>query len=142
MRVSIVSLSFQKVLLDLGNYQSYQLTPNHDIAAVVLSIARQPDLSKEEESEANSDCIELVNAVNQFTVEAVKQHMMATYGKFPVECYIPCTECGKLHIKYKRTTKNRKILCDNMGTYCDIILYHRMHVNTKTGQSQHNVWFV
>ena len=111
------------------------------MAAVVLSIARQPDLSKEEEAEANNDCIKLVNAVDQFIVEAVKQHMMAAYRKFPVECYIPCTECGKLHIKYKRTTKNRKVLCDNMCTYCDITLYHRLHI-TKTGQSQHNVWFV
>ena len=121
-----IRLSFEKVTFELGNYQSYQLRPLHDIAVVELSIERQPNLTMENEAEANSDCIELVNSVNQFIEEAVKQNMRAVFSKFPIQCYIPCTECGKLHIKYEKATKSKNVLCNSKGTYCDITLYHKM----------------
>jgi len=91
---------------------------------IELSVACEPDLDAEEVLQANHEFVNLVATVDHFIKESVDQNMTATFKKFPIDCYIYCEECGKLHIKYQKAVKSKKALCKAKNTYCDISKYH------------------
>ena len=128
------------MLLELGDHQSYQLKPLHEEDVIELSVAREPDLSAEEISQANSDFVNLVTTVHEFIKESVDQNMTTAFKEFSIDCYIPCEECGKLHIKYEKAIKSKKALCKAKNTYCDILPYHK--VLSTTGISHTNYLFI
>ena len=116
--------------LELGHHQWYQLKPVHEADAIQLSVARQEDLSAKEVVEADNEIAVLISSVHQFINESVDQNMTAVFKKFPIDCYLPCEECGLLHIKCEKAFKSTKVLCEDKDTLCDISEYHRILLNS------------
>jgi len=129
-------LSYQCVCLELGYQQWYQLKPVHEEDAIQLSVARKHIFNAEQVLEADNDVVKLVSSVHQFINESVDQNMTADFKKFSVDCYLPCVECGKLHIKYEKAFKSNEVLCEDMDSICDISEYHKILSNAgKPGQT-------
>ena len=79
------------------------------------------------EKESYKDSNELIDAVKEFIDDLMKEHMTATSKKFPVECFIPCPDCDRLHIKLKGFADKGNAYCTNIRSYCSSPMLSRYH---------------
>ena len=52
--------------------------------------------------------------------------MTATFAKAPVDCYIPCPQCKKMHLNVEKATAKGTIYCPVSCTHADITDYHKI----------------
>ena len=97
-----------------------------DHSVIAIKIIQEPDLSSEVKEKAFADSNELVRSVQRFVDDLMKEHMTATFEKAPVVCYIPCSQCKKMHLSVEKATEKRSIYCPVSRVYADITDYHRI----------------
>ena len=122
-------LSYQWVCFELGKYQTYQLGPNYKLDSIELTIIPDPLMPSQYEEEGYKESNKLIDAVKEFIDDLMKEHMTATFKKFPVECYIPCPEYSKLHVKLKKISTTGNAFCGVKNGYSnslDFPKYHKM----------------
>ena len=119
-------LSYQWVCLELGKYQVYELDAMFDHSVIAIKINPNPNLSSEAKETSFADSNELVRSVQRFIDDLMKEHMTATFAKAPVVCYIPCSQCKKMHLSVEKATENSTVYCPVSRVYADITDYHRI----------------
>ena len=72
------------------------------------------------------DSNELVRSVQKFINDLMEEHMIATFRKSPVVCYIPCPQCKKMHLTVEKATANRILYCPISRVHADITEYHKI----------------
>ena len=97
-----------------------------DHSVISLKINPDPNLPSEAKEKALADSNELVRSVQTFIDDLMKEHMTATFAKAPVVCYIPCSQCKKMHLSVEKATEKSSIYCPVNRTYADITDYHRI----------------
>jgi len=112
--------------LELGKHQIYELDAMFDHSEIEIKITQEPNLSSEFKEKAFTDSNELVRTVQRFIDELMKQHMTATFEKAPVVCYIPCSQCKKMHLRVEKATMSSTIYCPVNRVYVDITDYHKI----------------
>ena len=117
-------LTYQWVCLELGKRQIYELQPYFYHHLVCLKIIPEPNLLTEAKEKAFADSNELVRSIHQFIDDLMLQHMTATFTKAPVVCYIPCSQCTKMHLKADKATESSTIYCPVKRVHADITDYH------------------
>ncbi|XP_065908551.1 uncharacterized protein [Dysidea avara] len=128
----LLKLTYQWVCLELGKHQIYELEPYFDHHIICLKIIPEPNLPLEAKEKAFSDSNELVRSVHKFIDDLMLQHMTATFAKAPVICYIPCSQCMKMHLKVDKATENNTMYCPVKRVHADITDYHQI----LTGQNK------
>ena len=119
-------LSYQWVCLELGKHQIYELDAMFDHSVIEVKIIPEPNLSSEVKEKAFTNSNELVRAVQRFIDELMKQHMTATFEKAPVVCYIPCSQCKKMHLSVEKATVSSTIYCPVNRVHAHITDYHKI----------------
>ena len=119
-------LSYQWVCLELGKHQIYELDAMFDHSVITIKINPNPNLSLEDKEKAFADSNELVRSVQRFIDDLMKEHMTATFAKAPVVCYIPCSQCKKMHLSVEKATKNSTVYCPVSRVYANITDYHKI----------------
>ena len=119
-------LSYQWVCLELGNHQVYELDAMFDHSVIAIKIIPDPNLSSEAKQKAFADSNELVRSVQRFIDDLMKEHMTATFTKAPVVCYIPCSQCKKMHLSVEKATEKSSIYCPVSRVHADITDYHKI----------------
>ena len=61
-----------------------------------------------------------------FIDDLMKEHMTATFAKAPVVCYIPCSQCKKMHLDVEKATEKNSVYCPVNRVYADITDYHNI----------------
>ena len=97
---------------------------NHSVIAIKIN--PNPNLSSEAKEKAFADSNELVRSVQRFIDDLMKEHMTATFAKAPVVCYIPCSQCKKMHLSVEKATENNIVYCPVSRVYADITDYHKI----------------
>ena len=97
-----------------------------DHNVIAIKINPNPNLSSEVKEKAFVDSNELVRSVQRFTDDLMKEHMTATFAKAPVVCYIPCSQCKKMHLSVEKATENNIVYCPVSRVYADITDYHKI----------------
>ena len=97
-----------------------------DHSVIAIKINPNPNLSSEEKEKAFADSNELVRSVQGFIDDLMKEHMAATFAKAPVVCYIPCSQCKKMHLSVEKATEKSSIYCPVSRVYADITDYHKI----------------
>ena len=110
--------------MELGKHQIYELDAMFDDSVIAIKITPNPNLSSEVKYKTLADSNELVRSVHMFINDLMKEHMAATFAKHPVVCYIPCSQCTKMHLSVQKATENSTIYCPLKGVYADITDYH------------------
>ena len=119
-------LSYQWVCLEVGKYQTYELYAMFDHSVIVLKIIPDPNLSSEAREKAFADSNELARSVQRFIDDLMKEHMSATFAKAPVVCYIPCSQCTKMHLSVEKATEKSNLYCPVSQVHADITDYHKI----------------
>ena len=119
-------LSYQWVCLELGKHQIYELDVLFDHSVIAIKIIPNPNLSSEAREKAFTDSNELVRSVQRFIDDLMKEHMTATFAKAPVVCYIPCSQCKKMHLSVEKATVDSSAYCPVSRVHADITDYHRI----------------
>ena len=119
-------LSYHWVCLELGKHQIYELSVMFDHSVIALKIIPDPNLSSEVREKAFADSNELVRSVQMFIDDLMREHMAATYTKAPVVCYIPCSQCKKMHLNVEKATVKSSIYCPVNRVHADITDYHNI----------------
>ncbi|XP_065907302.1 uncharacterized protein [Dysidea avara] len=122
----MLKLTYQWVCMELGKRQIYELEPKFDHHVISLKIIPEPYLLPVEKERAFVDSNELVRLVQKFIDDLMRQHMTATFMKAPVVCYIPCSQCMKMHLKVDKATESSTIYCPVNRVHADITDYHRI----------------
>ena len=112
--------------MELGKRQIYELEPKFDHHVISLKIIPEPNLLPVELEIAFVDSNELVRSVQMFIDDLMRQHMTATFTKAPVVCYIPCSQCMKMHLTVDRATESSTIYCPVNRVHADITDYHKI----------------
>ena len=120
-------LSYQWVQFELGKYQTYELRPNYKLDSIELAIIPDPSMPSQYEEESYKDSNELIDTVKEFINDLMKEHMTATFKKFPVESFIPCPDCDHLHIKLKGFADKGSAYCTTIRSYCRSPMLSRYH---------------
>ena len=97
-----------------------------DHSVITVKIIPDPNLSSEIKEKAFSDSNELVRSVQGFIDDLMKEHMTATFAKAPVVCYIPCSQCKKMHLSVEKATEKNSVYCPVSQVYADITKYHNI----------------
>ena len=97
-----------------------------DHSVISVKIIPDPNLSSEVKEIAFADSNELVRSVQRFIDDLMKEHMTATFAKAPVVCYIPCSQCKKMHIDVEKATVKSSIYCPVSQVHVDITKYHQI----------------
>ena len=119
-------MSYQWVCLELGKHQIYQLNAMFDHSVIAIRIIPDPNLSAEDKNKGFSDSNELVRSVQAFIDDLMNEHMTATFIKAPVVCYIPCSQCKKMHLSVEKATLKSSIYCPISHVHADITDYHKI----------------
>ena len=106
-----------------------------DHSVIVMKIIPNPNLTSEAKGKAFADSNELVRSVQRFIDDLMKEHMTATFVKAPVVCYIPCSQCKKMHISVEKVTERSSIYCPVGQVYADVTDYHKI----LSGSYYHNM---
>ena len=97
-----------------------------DYSVIAIKIIPDPNLSSEDKEKAFADSNELVRSVQMFIDDLMKEHMNATFAKAPVVCYIPCSQCKKMHLSVEKVIKKNSIYCPVSRVHADITDYHKI----------------
>ena len=97
-----------------------------DHSVIAIKIIPDPKLSSEAKEKAFADSNELVRSVQRFIDDLMKEHMTATFAKAPVVCYIPCSQCKKMHLSVEKATEKSSIYCPVSRVHADITDYHKI----------------
>ena len=97
-----------------------------DHSVIAVKIIPDPNLSSEIKEKAFTDSNELVRSVQMFIDDLMKEHMTATFAKAPVVCYIPCSQCKKMHLSVEKATEKSSVYCPVSRVYADITKYHNI----------------
>ena len=97
-----------------------------DHSVITIKINPNPNLSSEDKEKAFADSNELVRSVQRFVDDLMKEHMTATFAKAPVVCYIPCSQCKKMHLSVEKASENSTVYCPVSRVYADITDYHKI----------------
>ena len=97
-----------------------------DHSVIAVKIIPDPNLSPEVKEKSFSDSNELVRSVQRFIDDLMKEHMTATFAKAPVVCYIPCSQCKKMHLDVEKATVKGSIYCPVSRVHADITDYHKI----------------
>ena len=124
-------LSYQWVCLELGKHQTYDVRPNYKLESIELTIIPDPIMSSADKAESYRESNELIKAVKEFIDDLMKEHMAVTYKKFPVECFIPCPDCNKLHIRLEKFANTGSAYCFTQRRYCDSLSRYREMLSSK-----------
>ena len=117
--------------LELGKHQTYEVRPNDKLDCIELTITPDPLMPPGREVESYKESNELINAVKQFIDDLMKEHMAVTFEKCPVESFIPCPDCNKVHIKLRRFANKGNAYCPTQKRYCSSLLRYRQLLSTK-----------
>ena len=112
--------------MELGKHQIYELDVLFDHSVIVIKIIPNPNLSSEAREKAFADSDELVRSVQGFIDDLMKEHMTATFAKAPVVCYIPCSQCKKMHLSVEKAAEKSSVYCPVSRLYANITDYHRI----------------
>jgi len=107
-------------------HQIYELLCMFDHSVIALKIHPDPNLSSEVKEKAFADSNELVRSVQRFIDDLMKEHMTATFAKAPVVCYIPCSQCKKMHLSVEKATEKSSIYCPVSRVHANITAYHKI----------------
>ena len=113
-------------MLGAGESSDYELDAMFDHSVITIKIIQEPNLSSEVKKKAFADNNELVRSVQRFIDDLMKEHMTATFAKAPVVCYIPCSQCKKMHLSVEKATEKSSIYCPFSRVYADITDYHNI----------------
>ena len=119
-------LSYQWICLELGKHQIYELDAMFDHSVIAIKVIPDPNLTSEVKEKAFADSNELVRSVQRFIDDLMKEHMTATFAKAPVVCYIPCSQCKKMHLSVEKATEKSSIYCPISRVHADITDYHKI----------------
>ena len=119
-------LSYQWVCLEVGKFQIYELYAMFDHSVIVMKIIPDPNLSSEVKEKAFANSNELVRSVHMFIDDLMKEHMTATFAKAPMVCYIPCSQCKKMHLSVEKATEKSSLYCPVSHVHADINDYHEI----------------
>ena len=119
-------MSYQWVCLELGKHQIYELDAMFDHSVIAIKIIQEPNLSLEIKEKTFADSNELVRSVQRFIDDLMKEHMTATFAKAPVVCYIPCSQCKKMHLSMEKATEKTSVYCPVRRVYADVTDYHKI----------------
>ena len=97
-----------------------------DHSVIAIKIIPDQNLSLELKGKAFADSNELVRSVQRFIDDLMKEHMTATFAKAPVVCYIPCSQCKKMHLSVEKATEKSSIYCPVSRVHADITDYHKI----------------
>ena len=97
-----------------------------DHSVIAIKIIPDQNLSLEARGKAFADSNELVRSVQRFIDDLMKEHMTATFAKAPVVCYIPCSQCKKMHLSVEKATEKSSIYCPVSRVHADITDYHKI----------------
>ena len=95
-------------------------------SVIAVKIILDLNLSSEIKEKAFLDSNELVRSVQGFINDLMKEHMTATFAKSPVVCYIPCSQCKKMHLSVEKATEKSSVYCPVSQVYADITKYHNI----------------
>ena len=127
----IFRLAYQWACLELGKRQNYEVEPYFDHHMICLKIIPEPNLPLHTKEKAFSDSNELVRSVHKFIDDLMLQHMTATFTKAPVVCYIPCSQCTKMHLKVDKAVESSTVYCPVSCAHSDITDYHKILSGTQ-----------
>ena len=119
-------LSYQWVCLELGKHQIYELDVKFDHSVITIKIIPNPNLSSDAKEQGFADSNELVRSVQRFIDDLMKEHMTVTLAKAPVVCYIPCSQCKKMHLDVEKASISNAIYCPVNRVHADITDYHKI----------------
>ena len=119
-------LSYQWIYLELGKHQIYELDAMFDDSVIAIKITPNPNLLSEVKDKILVDSNKLIRSVQRFIDDLMKEYMAATFTKHPVVCYIPCSQCTKMHLSVEKATDNSTVYCPVKGVYADITNYHNI----------------
>jgi len=125
--------------MELGHRQIYELQPQFDHHVIILKIIPEPNLHQIEKERAFVNSNELVRSVQKFIDDLMRQHMTATFMKAPVVCYIPCSQCMKMHLKVDKAIESSTIYCPVNCVHADITDYHKILTGIIT---LHNIFHI
>ena len=97
-----------------------------DYSVISMKIIPDPNLSSEAKEKGFAESNELVRSVQGFIDDLMKEHMAATFAKAPVVCYIPCSQCKKMHLSVEKATEKSSIYCPMSRVHADITDYHQI----------------
>ena len=97
-----------------------------DDSVIAIKIKHNPNLPSEVKQKALVDSNELVTSVHRFIDDLMKEYMMATFEKHPVVCYIPCSQCTKMHLSVEKAAENTTVYCPVKCVYADVTNYHKI----------------
>ena len=103
------------------------MQPNYKLDSIELTIIPDPLMPSECEMESYKESNELINTVKEFVDDLRKEHMPVRFNEIPVECFIPCPHCDKLHIKLRRFANTGNEFCPTKGDFCDFSKLSRYH---------------
>ena len=97
-----------------------------DHSVISIKIIPNPNLSSEVKEKSFADSNELVRSIQRFINDLMKEHMTATFAKAPVVCYIPCSQCKKMHLDVEKATISSTVYCPVSRVHADIADYHHI----------------
>ena len=97
-----------------------------DHSVIAVKVIPNPNLPLEVKEKAFTDTNELVRSVQGFIDDLMLQHMTATFEKAPAVCYIPCSQCKKMHLKVEKATISGTIYCPVSRVHADVTDYHKI----------------
>ena len=97
-----------------------------DHSVIAIRIIPDQNLSLEVKEKTFADSNELVRSVQRFIDDLMKEHMTATFAKAPVVCYIPCSQCKKMHLSVEKANEKSSIYCPVSRVHADITDYHKI----------------
>ena len=97
-----------------------------DHSVIAIRIIPDQNLSLEVKEKTFADSNELVRSVQRFIDDLMKEHMTATFAKAPVVCYIPCSQCKKMHLTVEKATEKSSVYCPVSRVHADITDYHKI----------------
>ena len=112
--------------LELGKHQIYELDVKFDHSVITVKVIPNPNLSSDVKEQAFADSNELIRSVQRFIDDLMKEHMTAMLAKAPVICYIPCSQCKKMHLDVEKATISSTIYCPVSRVHADITDYHKI----------------
>ena len=128
--IFICRLSYQWAVLELGDYQTYQVKPVDKHHYIELTIIPDPAMPPEYEAISYSDSNELITAVKGFIDDLMREHMAATYEKSPVDCFVPCPveTCTEPHISVQNSkfVRTGSAYCSIKGGHCHLPKYQKI----------------
>ena len=117
--------------MELGNYQSYLLRPVHKEDLIELVVVSNPKIPHEEKKEALSITNKLIIDVKAFIDQLMKEIMTSAVKKFPVKCYLPCSQCEVLHVTMEKVMQTDSVFCPTTSQYVDMPEYHKLLTSSK-----------